>query len=170
MQQAIERLDQTLQRDPNHLDACRLKGQLDLAQDRPEDALRALETVVQRRPYDTLAREALGRALRNLSRTEEANAQFEFVARAEEHMSRLNRLMRETLSKPEDAELRYEIGAILFEYGPPEDAAKWMRAALELQPDHAAARQALAAFYESRGDAANAAYYRQRATPVGQEP
>ena len=45
-------------------------------------------------------------------------------------------LFRESLERPNDAELRYEIGAILFQYGSPDDAARWMRAALELQPDH----------------------------------
>ncbi len=85
-------------------------------------------------------------------------------------MARLNRLVRESLEKPDDAELRFEIGAILFKYGSPEDAARWMRAALELDPDHTGAHLALAAYFDSRHDWANARLHRQSAGPAPQQP
>lgn len=151
LEQATGRLDQTLKLAPGHLDARRLKGQLDLAQGKLDDALRELEVVVEQRPYDTLAREALGRTLRALDRSDEAKEHLDFVAQAEPSIARLNRLLRESLLKPKDAELRYEIGTILFKYGPPEDAVKWMHATLELNPEHAGARRALAARVGSRG-------------------
>jgi tetratricopeptide (TPR) repeat protein len=169
-QLAIQRLGETLELAPDHLDARRLKGQLDLAQGNSEAARRELELVVSRRGYDVLAREALGRALRNLGQDKEAKAQLEFVARAQESIGRLNRLMREALAKPEDAELRYQIGKILFEYGPPEDAAKWMRAALQRKPDHQEAHRALARLFEQQGDATNAALHRQAVSPDASNP
>jgi len=150
LEQAIRHLDRTLKLAPGHLDARRLKGQLDLAQGKLDEALRGLEAVVEQRQYDTLAREALGRTLRSLGRSDEAKGHFDFVAQAEPSITRLNRLLRESLLEPKDAELRYEIGTILFKYGPPEDAAKWMRATLELNPEHAGAHRALAAHVGTR--------------------
>jgi tetratricopeptide (TPR) repeat protein len=170
LEQARQRLDQTLKLAPGHLDARRLKGQTALALGKPDEALGELEAVVEQRPYDTLAREALGRALLALGRSDEAKGHLDFVAQAEPSISRLNRLLRESIIKPNDAELRYEIGTILFQYGPPEDAAKWMRAALELNPEHAGAHRALAAHFGSREHMANAWFHRRLAGREQWEP
>ncbi|HID74780.1 MAG TPA: tetratricopeptide repeat protein [Planctomycetaceae bacterium] len=163
VEEARRRLDKSLQLDPDHLDARRLKGQLDLERGKLDEALAELEQVVQRRPYDILAREALGRALRAMGRPEEAKAHFDFVTQAEESIARMNRLLRESLRKPHEAEVRYQIGTILFRYGPPDDAAKWMRAALQLDPEHVGAHRALAAYFRQRDEAAKAAFHLQQA-------
>ncbi len=57
------RLEETLQRAPDHYEARRLRGQLKLAEGQAAEALPDLEAVVAERPYDTLARDALGRTL-----------------------------------------------------------------------------------------------------------
>jgi tetratricopeptide (TPR) repeat protein len=169
-ERALERLTKVLELAPDHLDARILKGQLHLARNQPEEALRELEPVVAQRLWDTEAREALGRALRSVGRTEEAKAHLDFVAQAATSLPQLDRLTRESLTKPADAELRYEIATILSQYGPPDDAARWMRAVLNLQPDHEGAHRALAAYFEQRGDAANATFHRLRAEADRQQP
>ena len=170
LQLATERLNETLHRAPDHFQARRLKGQLDLVQGKPDEALRELESVVRQRPYDLLAREALGRAFRTLGRGDEAELHFDFVAEGEQASSRVNRLIRQTIEQPADAEIRYQIGKILLQYGPPEDAARWMRAVLQLQPDHLGAHRALADYYRAQGDAAGTAFHRQRAAADRQKP
>jgi tetratricopeptide (TPR) repeat protein len=117
-----------------------------------------------------LAHEALGRTLRALGRADESKDHFDFVEQAQPEIARLNRLLRESIARPGDAELRYEAGTILFRYGPPDDAAKWMHAVLELKPDHAGAHRALAAYFESRGDRAKALFHRRFAGPEQREP
>jgi tetratricopeptide (TPR) repeat protein len=164
------RLEETLQRAPDHYEARRLRGQLKLAEGQAAEALPDLEAVVAERPYDTLAREALGRSLTSLGRTDEAKSHLDFVVKAGEQLGRVDRLFRESLERPNDAELRYEIGSILLEYGSPDDAARWLRAALELQPDHAGAHRALATYNEARGDAAGASFHRLRANADQREP
>ncbi len=167
---ATARLSAMLQRAPDHFKARRLKGQLDLAQGKLEEALPELEAVVRQRPYDLPAREALGRTLRTLGRNDEAKSHFDFVTQGEQANSRVSRLIRKSIEDPADAEVRYEIGAFLQQYGPPEDAARWMQSVLELQPDHPGAHRALADYYEAQGDAAGAAFHRQRAATDRQTP
>ncbi len=166
---AAERIGKALQLAPLHLDARRLKGQLELARGKFDDALRELEEVVKRQPYDTFAREALGRTLRALNRPDDAKKHLDYVGQAETNMRQLDRLVRESIKVPHDAELRYEIGTILFRFGPPDDAAKWMKAAIELNPGHRGAHRALAVYFEACGDAANATYHRQLASANGRE-
>ena len=165
-----QRLEETLQRAPDHYEARRLRGQVKLAEGQAAEALPDLESVVAQRPYDTLSREALGRTLSALGRADEAKVHLDFVIEAGAHIGRVDRLFRESLERPRDAALRYEIGSILFQYGSPDDAARWMRAALELQPDHAGAHRALATYSEARGDAAGASFHRQHANADQQQP
>jgi predicted Zn-dependent protease len=167
---ATQRLSETLQRAPDHFEARRLKGQLDLAQGKLDEALQELQAVVRQRPYDLLAREALGRTLRTLGRNDEAKTHFDFVTEGEQANSRVSRLIRKSIENPADAEVRYEIGTFLQRYGPPEDAVRWMRSVLELQPDHPGAHRALADYCESQGDVAGAALHRPRAATDRQKP
>lgn len=161
LEEAGKRLAEAIRVAPDDSDVRRLKGQLDLAQGKFEDAFRELQVLAERDPHDTFVRESLGRALQGLGRTEEAKRHLDYVARAEPNLRRLDRLFRESIQSPQNAELRYEIGTILFEFGSPADAARWMQAALELDPKHAGAHRALAAHFESLGDAANAMLHRQ---------
>jgi hypothetical protein len=47
-------------------------------------------------------------------------------------------------------ELRYEIGAILLQYGRPQEGVVWLESVLQIQPDHQRARDALAAHEAGR--------------------
>ena len=83
---------------PDHYEARRLQGQLELAEGRAEEALPDLEWAVARRPYDTLAREALGRTLARW-RTDEAKVHLDFVVEAGEQMAdgwSVSRIARKT--------------------------------------------------------------------------
>lgn len=159
---AVEHIVKSLKLDPHHVAAKRLKGQLEFDRGNLEIARKDLQEVVDQTPNDIVARDTLGRTLRALGQTEEAKAHLEYVSQAESNLREVDRLVRESIQQPENAELRYQIGTILFRFGTPDDAAKWMKAAIELQPNHAGAHQALAAFFESRGDASQAFYHRQR--------
>jgi tetratricopeptide (TPR) repeat protein len=168
--ETLGRLDETLELAADHLDARRLKGQVHLAEGQSEEALRELQAVIAERPYDTLAREALGRTLRLIGKTDEAKIHFDYVAQAEESIGRMDRLARESILHPNDADLRYEIGSILVRYGPPEDAEKWFRSALEIDPGHVPAQRALATYLNRQGRATPAALSRMRTEPDRQVP
>ena len=151
--QARERLARTLDLAPNHLDARCLLGQLDLADGKLDSALRELQAVVDRQPQDTFAREALGRTSAALGRTDEAKEHLDYVAKAEAKLRELDRLLRESIAQPKDAEIRFAIGSILLRYGAPDDGARWIRAALELNPDHVEAQRVLAGYLQQRRQA-----------------
>lgn len=160
---AREALAQLLDSAPEHFEARRLRGEIALAQGRFEEARRELEAALNQRPYDTTTHNALGRALRALGRAPEAKAHFDYVAEAEGPLARMENHLRLIPERPHDVPLRYEIGLTLLRYGSPDDGAKWLRSVLELQPEHAGAHQALAAYYETRGDWRNARYHWQQA-------
>jgi Tfp pilus assembly protein PilF len=83
------------------------------------------------------------------------------VAEAEESLARMERQLRVVVNRPDDVEVRYDIGMTLLKYGSPEDGAKWLLTVVEQQPDHKRTHQALAVYYESLGDWENAAMHRQ---------
>jgi tetratricopeptide (TPR) repeat protein len=145
-------LQQALASHPRHFEALRKLGEIELSQGQLEVARQHLDAAVQQRPYDTTTHNALGKTLRALGRTAEAQIHLDYVAQAEESLARMERQLRLVVDRPRDVELRYDIGLTLLKYGSPDDGVKWLRTVLELQPDHAAAQQALAMYYQSRGE------------------
>ncbi len=144
---ARQRLRTLLAGHPDDFDARRLLGQIELAEGRFEAARAELVVAVRLRPYDTVAHEALGRSLRASGRAAEAKPHFDYVSEAEASLDRLNRLLRLAVERPEDLDIRCEIGTILLRYGSPDDGEKWLRVVLEADPNHGRAREALAAHY-----------------------
>jgi predicted Zn-dependent protease len=163
LEEARRALSDLVVRRPGHVAGQRLLGQIELAQGRYTEALRQLEAAVRLQPHDVATRNALGRTLRALGRAEDARPHFDFVVEAERTQTRLDRLFRQVFERPADSELRCEIGVALLKSGSPDDGAKWLRSVLELQPDHVAAHQALAAYCETRRDFAGAQAHRQQA-------
>ncbi|MEO8271822.1 MAG: tetratricopeptide repeat protein, partial [Aureliella sp.] len=158
---ALQELDSVLASSPSHVDAQCLRGQVYLDKGDPQAALADLQAVATVHPDDTVAREALGRALKAVGRSEEAKTNFDYVSAATAFQSETGRLIRQVLAEPENAELRFEIALRLLQSGDLEDGAKWLRTVLELQPDHNAAHLAMADVLERAGDSRNAALHRQ---------
>jgi Tfp pilus assembly protein PilF len=69
-----------------------------------------------------------------------------------------------------DVEKRYRVGTILMEYGSPEEAAVWLRTALEIDPRHEPSHRALFDYYSRIGDEAQAARHRRFLTSDTQSP
>ena len=140
-----------------HFEALRQLGELELAEGNFQAALPPLQAAASQRPYDTTTRNALGKTLQALGKADEARPHLEYAAAAEESLSRMERELRRVVERPTDPELRYDIGLTLLRYGSPPDGAKWLHTVLELDPSHQAAHRALAAYYESTGNLAQAA-------------
>ena len=163
-EQARSLLRKALAIAPGYFEALRQLGEIEQAEGRFEEALDCLKQALAQRPHDTTTHNAVGQSLRALGRAEEAQVHLAYVAQAEESLASMERQLLKVVERPDDVELRFEIGVTLLKFGSPEDGAKWIRTVLELQPDHAAARQTLAAYYESRGQWQAAAAYRQSGT------
>jgi tetratricopeptide (TPR) repeat protein len=140
-----------------HFEALRQLGELELAEGNFRAALPPLQAAASQRPYDSTTRNALGKTLQALGKADEAGPHLEYAAAAEESLSRMKRELRRVVERPTDPDLRYDIGATLLRYGSPPDGAKWLHTVLELDPNHQAAHRALAAYYQSVGNLAQAA-------------
>jgi tetratricopeptide (TPR) repeat protein len=145
-------LTELLSRESGCFEARRLLGELELNQGRFVEACRHLDLAARQRSHDVTTRNALGKTLRALGRKGEAEPHIQYVREADPALQRLDQQLRQVVQQPRDAELRYQIGRTLLQYGSPDDGAKWLRTVLELQPDHAGAHAELAAYYEARGD------------------
>jgi tetratricopeptide (TPR) repeat protein len=172
LQRASELLDQVIERSPEQASARRLRGRIRLEQGRLDAAQDDLQLLVAAEPTDTVARESLGRALQQLGDRDAAEEHFQFVSQATQVQSEVTRLIRQTISQPDDAELRFRIGRLINDFISPEDAARWMRTVLELKPDHPGAHAALAQYFEQRGDRFHALLHRQQlaSSPVTPSP
>lgn len=144
--EARELVHRALVQLPEHFEARRLVAEIELAEGHFAEAAAVLEELFRQRPYDPTIRHALGRALRALGRAAEAKPHFDYLAEAEPALHRLEQHIRQVLTEPQNAELRFQIGRTLLRYGSPEDGARWLRTVLEIDPKHEGARQLLSAY------------------------
>ncbi len=159
--------EQVLTRAPDHEDALRRMGQIELADNRPADALRWLRPAAEKNPQDTTVRYALAQALQADGREDQAEPHFQYVAQAEQAIRQLDFWLPEVLERPHDVELRYQIGTTIMQYISPSDGARWLNTVLEREPGHQAAHRKLAAYHATRGNRRAAHQHRQQA---GQAP
>lgn len=166
--EALQLLDRVIEKEPENVAARQLRGRIQLELEKYDQAADDLQWVVRREPTDTVAREALGRVLQLQGKRDAAEEHLQFVSQATQVQSEVSRLIRQTLSQPDDVELRFQIGQMVNEFISPEDGAKWMRTVLELQPDHVGAHVALANYFEQNGDRLQALFHRQKLVTLEQ--
>jgi predicted Zn-dependent protease len=165
--EAHREFQQVLIRAPDNPEALRLMGQIELAAQRPEEALRWLRPAVEKNPSEPVLRYSLAQALQAVGQTAEAETHFRFVEQAERELRQLDFWLLEVLERPDDAELRYKIGSTVMRYRSRTDGARWLKTVLEIDPDHVETHRALAEFYAQQGDERAAQRHRQRV--IGRE-
>lgn len=147
---------------PDHRAARLAMGRLERDAGRPERAMEWLESAVKDDSHDLEARYVLGTVLQMQGETEEAAGHFKFVSEAREALSRVHNLTDRASKRPDDAELKYEIGSLLLKYGDASEGAAWLRSVLELDPDHQPTHRVLATHYSETGSAELASKHRSR--------
>jgi predicted Zn-dependent protease len=120
------------------------RGQLELDQDRPAEAQTWLRRAARLLPQDRRVAYSLYRCLLSLDRCEEAEAVNARVAQLDADLRRLSRLRQEVMKRPDDADLRCEVGLIFLRNGERQEGIRWLQMALRLDPTCEAARTALA--------------------------
>lgn len=141
-------LKQVLQADPHNVPARVALAKIANFQHKPAEAVKYLEPCVKDRPRDITVRSAMGNALRQLKRNTEAQQHLDFVKKATKARDRVAQLRLRLNHNPNDVEARYEIGTILMDYGSPTEAVMWLEGVLDIDPNHAAARRALAKYHK----------------------
>jgi tetratricopeptide (TPR) repeat protein len=137
-------LDALLAEAPEAGEALWERGQLDLDAGRPADAEPRLRKAVRALPFDRRVAYSLSRCLLELNRREEAEAVNARIVRLDADVRRLDQVQRELMKRPNDAALCREAGLIFLRNGERREGIRWLRRALRLDPNSAAARSALA--------------------------
>jgi Flp pilus assembly protein TadD len=120
-------------------------GELELDEGRAAEAEPWLRKAVQANPHDRRIAYSLSRCLVALGKQEEAEKINARVAEIDADLRRLDELRDAIMERPQDASLRYEGGVIFLRSGEREEAMRWLRQALRIDPNHREARNALAA-------------------------
>ena len=120
-------------------------GQIEADAGRCQEAIPLLEEAVRLAPFEPATLFALSQAYSQAGDEQKSQAANERSKLVRAKQNRVDEIARGLVDHPGSADLRYEAGTILMDLGMKEDGAAWLRTALQMQPDHAAAREALKA-------------------------
>jgi tetratricopeptide (TPR) repeat protein len=168
-EEALGLLDELLADYPRDWKALGERGWLAVQLDRPAEGEAALRRAVALAPPDLPLLIRLADCLHALGKEEEARAFRERADRLKADFQRaglLGDLIRE--QRPDDPDLRHELGCILLRLGKEQDALHWFRTALAKDPRHRPTHESLAAFYARAGAFEQAAYHRRFLQGAGQ--
>jgi len=116
-----------------------------------EQALKYVEPLVEKSPFNVEYRRLLARELQAVGRQAEATGHFQWISEATEQLLRMKTLKKRLRTEPDDPELRYQLGHIYLNYESPEEGVQLLLSVVDLDPDHEQARAELFDYYESRG-------------------
>ncbi|MBL8817908.1 MAG: tetratricopeptide repeat protein [Planctomyces sp.] len=122
-----------------------------------EEGREALERAIQLKPWAEDARYVLAQCLRQLGENDAADRQFAEVEKSRAAFSELAIHEQELRKNPQSAELLTKIGSILLSFGDPQEGVLTLLAAIDLDPNQAAAHEQLAKYYERRAESDSAA-------------
>jgi tetratricopeptide (TPR) repeat protein len=122
-------LDGALKDYPDHADLLRQRGELYLAEGKPQEAVKLLERAVGRAEQDERARYQLALAYTALGRTAEAAEQQRRTDLIRANLKQLTDLSREAMKKPWDADIRVRLAELCEALDRPQLAALWRQAA-----------------------------------------
>jgi predicted Zn-dependent protease len=158
---ARQLLEEVLARDPHDGFAVVERGKLALEMESPVAAEKWLRQAVADYPFDATSNYLLAQALQKQGKEEESRPYFAARTRIENDLKALQLAFQRVVKKPNDPEPRLEAGRICLRNGRADEGERWLLSAVEQAPEHAAARSALAAFYERSGKTELAARYRR---------
>lgn len=160
---ACRLLEAVVDEHPESSEALSLLGRIEQKQGNQKAALAALEKAVSIRPIDSDARYALGKTLRALGRDADAKTHFDFVAESTRALLKLGQLTEKLVQKPDDVELRFEVGRLTWEWRSRDVGEQWLRSVLEYDAEHVGTHSMLAEHYLDVGDQERAAHHQQMA-------
>lgn len=136
-------LREALALDPSDRPAVLLKSRMAMQAGDPEAAADVLAGAVKLHDGSAAVHFALGQALRRLNRGDEAVVEERSAEALWSKEGQLSSQIEAAAEKPDDDELRFEIGRLAAEVDQPEMARMWLKAALLINPQHARARTLL---------------------------
>ncbi len=162
-QAAQEYLDTLLSKFPDHADGWAERGRIYRDQGNQAESIRCLRKAFELAPNNHKIGYTLLTELRGEKKTTEADALAKKIEQMNRDGQRLDELNAQLRKVQRSAPLRYEIGMIYMKSRVETEAVRWLRGALQDDPNFEPARAALADYYERTGNADVARYYRERA-------
>jgi Tfp pilus assembly protein PilF len=157
-------LDDLIAAYPRFAPALTERGRLTLQQGDPRRAANWLEEAVALAPGQVQGWYLLYQARSQLGQAKEADAALEHYQSLQKDQRRIREIATHELSlRPNDPELLHEVGVMLLRGGQPQEAVRWLKRALEKDPNHQAAHTALADYYQKIGQIGLASQHRQKA-------
>lgn len=159
-------VSETLTLDLNPIQAARalgILGAIALEDRNYSRAIRLLQASVRIDANDPGPHESLAAALTAVGQDEVAAVERQRAHDTSQRHARLMRITSKALEEPQNADLRCEAGLILMEQGFWSEGADWIKTAIEIDPQHRAAHEAMAKYFERLGDAKQARRHRRLA-------
>jgi tetratricopeptide (TPR) repeat protein len=155
-------LEEAVKKMPDHPPLLTHLAKLDLQEGRPEEAEKWLRHLLELEPFDLDAQNTLVISLRQQGRQEEAAAAQKQYENSKARLKRANDLLKEMAEKPpEEAGKPSEVGQILISIGRDHIGLFWLDRALLLDPGHQPTHQALADYFERKGQKVQADLHRR---------
>jgi tetratricopeptide (TPR) repeat protein len=136
-------LNRALEMDETQFDALLLKGILQLESKQLEEARKTLELAVNFYPRDDRCRYKLIEVYRELNETELVEKNLKIYEPLRAQRRRFSELNVEAVQKPNDVELRFELGFLADALGKEKLAISWLRTVLKMDPGHEKAAELL---------------------------
>ncbi|MFM7152403.1 MAG: tetratricopeptide repeat protein, partial [Gemmataceae bacterium] len=132
--QARETLERLLQDYPRDAEGLLERGLLEMDGGNADQAEPWLRRAIALQPHDRRFVHALERCCLAKGNKEEASQLKERVVRIDSDLSKLDPLLLAVMKSPRDAKLRCEAAKIFLRNGEREEARKWLRLALRMDP------------------------------------
>ncbi len=152
-------LDDLLSKREDYTAALLLRAQIEQAES-PDKALPWLLKAEATAPNDQQVLHLLVLALRALKRDDEAQKYDERLENNKAKLTELIKFKTQLLQEAENVDLRFRIGLLLLELGDEDEAAHWFQTVLWIDSAHRPTFQALADYWQKKGNRARASHYR----------
>lgn len=158
--EAVAHLDRALALDPNSIRALEERARIALRRRNPGYAATLLDRAVTLDPKSPEARFQHAMALRQIGRESEAAAELEVHARLRREQDQFERIRRKILYAPRDPDVQLEAARWLLGHDRDDEGLYWAELALKARPAHPETLRLLADYYDRKGNAGRARYYR----------
>jgi tetratricopeptide (TPR) repeat protein len=162
-EQAVAEVEAVLTREPANTSALILRGRLELERGYPDQGEAWIRKALALRPYDSEALYQLTNCLfAQPGRQREAEEVRQKHAAIGADWKRIHDLIKQ-VDQPtaNSADLLAEVGSLLERVGEADRAIEWYARALRESPSHRASHEALARYFDAKGDAEKASYHRR---------
>jgi tetratricopeptide (TPR) repeat protein len=165
--EARETLSELFATNKDHSAGFFLQAKIEMAEESPKQAYEWLKKADNLAPKVVDVTNALMVVCRQLGKTEEADKYQRLLDEIRKRDAELDRLATALKSRPEDANLRFQLGMACLKLGRDEEATHWFQGILWKDPGHQPTLTVLADFYEKKGNRKMADHYRRKIVSIG---